>query len=189
MTGTPDWLPGKFGNGLNFVEADSESAFIDGLPAYRATDSFTIAFWMNQNQGYRNRPFESQSILIFDYMFYSFGSPWDSTSMGFQSDSVWHHVVFSFDDPDKGKKVYVDAVVLESNQMFLSDTVLDGFYMKLGIHHDSYKRGGMFDDLAVWDRALTLDEVESLVLFNEGEGRVVQEAEPIPSAGTMLMIK
>ncbi|MEM7390862.1 MAG: LamG-like jellyroll fold domain-containing protein [Verrucomicrobiota bacterium] len=180
-SGSPDWVVGKFGNALQFVEADGESAFINGLPVYRSSNAFTLAFWINQDDGYRNRPIESGDIRIHDFRF-AFGDLWPSVDLSFQNDRTWHHVACSFDlaDPVHGKKLYVDGVLVASHVAYIADVVLDSSWIRLSTDHGGYRWGGMLDDVAVWNRALSLDEIESLVLVHGGAGRAVQDVVQTP---------
>jgi len=177
-SGTPDWLAGKFGMGLNFVEPDQESAQINDLPDFGSTGAYSLSVWVKQVNGYRNLFLSSQQIGFRDYKLYSFGSAWTQTDLGFFDDDTWHHVLLTFDisDPVGGKKLYVDGVLLSEQPAYVSDTTLDDTFLRLSSDHVGYRWGGMLDDLAFWNRALTQDQVESLVLSNGGAGRPVSQA-------------
>ena len=82
--------------------------------------------------------------------------------------------------------MYVDGSVIASNTAYDTDSgVLGGSQMTLS-GAPTYAWSGKIDDLAVWDRALPRDAIESL--WNEGDGRVAYIPPP-PPGGMLLLIR
>ncbi|MEO0797285.1 MAG: DUF6288 domain-containing protein [Verrucomicrobiota bacterium] len=176
-SGSPDWVSGKFGNALQFLEAEQEEVQMDVLPAYRDTGAYTIAFWVRQQDGYRNTMMRTNNIWFHDFQMYSFGQPWSRTNLGFTNDDIWHHVAITFDITDDiaGKKLFVDGVPLSEQPAYITDATLSDTYMRFSYDRTAFRWGGLIDDVAVWNRALTIDQVESLAISNGGAGRPVSE--------------
>ncbi|BCX48631.1 hypothetical protein HAHE_25390 [Haloferula helveola] len=177
FSGTPDWQSGKFGNALHFEESEQESVRIASLPAYRDSGTYTIAFWVRQQDGYINTIFWTNNIWLHNFKLGPFGNPWSSTQAGFENDDSWHHVAIAFDGSDavSGKRFFVDGVLLSAQPAYATDSSLSDTVMQFSYNHSAYRWGGVIDDIAVWNRALSIDEVESLAISNGGDGRPVSE--------------
>ncbi|GEM_PF-853908 len=177
VSGDPDWVSGKFGNALQFEEAEQEEARINLASALGATGAYTIAFWVKQQDGNGNFILSTQDLQVRDYRLSLFGSTWSSVDLGFQNDAVWHHVAITFDGSDSvtGKSLYVDGVLLSSQPGYIADETVNDTLLRLSYNHGAYRWGGVIDDLVLWNRALTQDQVESLALSSSGAGRPVSE--------------
>ncbi|MDG2126330.1 MAG: hypothetical protein P8J87_21690, partial [Verrucomicrobiales bacterium] len=88
-----------------------------------------------------------------------------------QQDGSWHHAVATIDPT--GHKLYVDGELVASNTNpgSLGDSSLA---MQIGGNPQAANRGwdGSIDDVGVWDRALTADEVASI--WNDGAGTSIE---------------
>ena len=97
--------------------------------------------------------------------------------------NTWHHVVITQDLDKNERFMYVNGkqvgtttaapfenkstpLIIGSNPKFLSSRSWDG----------------MIDDIAIWDRALTSDEIESI--WNGGTGASITSLIPEPSAAS-----
>lgn len=186
LAGAPQWVSGKLGNALSFNLTTLDRATIPGLAAYRANKVFTIAFWMNQVEGYRKKSFYFSGIEVYDFYLNPFGSPWTSTYFGFKNDQIWHHIALVFDPyapGGDGKRFYVDGTLRASNIAYDTDSsVLGGSGMSFS--GTGYSWSGKIDDVACWDQALTVDQIQSL--WNGGTGRPAYTS---PPKGTLISFR
>ena len=84
-----------------------------------------------------------------------------------QQDGSWHHAVAVVDV--SGHFLYVDGNLVASNAN-PGNIAEGGLSMQIGGNPQAANRGwdGIIDDVAIWDRALTADEVTSI--WNDGNG-------------------
>ena len=84
-------------------------------------------------------------------------------------DQLWHHVV-AVADQANGTKLYIDGELVASNS---SHSVLSSSKrrMRIGSNPNKANRfwNGAIDDIALWDRALTNDEISQLYADDEGK--------------------
>jgi hypothetical protein len=195
--GSPTWASGRLGNALSLssVDLETDSAMIPHHASYTNTTAYSVAFWFISYNGYRVQgQFSKGSVYISaqnsNARWDNFGSaPWDLTDMGFDyGDANWHHLVATFDaSADYGKKLYVDGVLLASNTVpaGVLDTALNADPIVFSAPvSGTYTCSNRFDDVAVWNLALSVDQIESL--WNEGAGR---PAYTPPPAGTILIVR
>lgn len=83
------------------------------------------------------------------------------------NDDQWHHLVFTFSD--KKLSLYLDGVLQQSVSTSFPDIVygLTGVAIGKDGDADKWYFNGSIDDLAIWNRALTADEVSKIY---KGEG-------------------
>jgi PKD-like domain/Ig-like domain CHU_C associated/Secretion system C-terminal sorting domain/Right handed beta helix region/PKD domain len=78
------------------------------------------------------------------------------------ADGNWHHLVYQFDDSlNIGQRVYLDGILLfqglkKSSDFDWQDKIMIGFSNDVGYANCS------LDDIAIWDRALDLNEIDLL---------------------------
>jgi hypothetical protein len=109
-----------------------------------ANDSGRVRSWLIRNQnnkvlgGYGEPPFEQNNALV----------------------NTWYHFVFVVDQ--NGGKIYVNGQLVDSHPWTGTPGASSNSYLwKIGGKYDTWFVGKI-DDLAIWNRALTLDEVQSL---------------------------
>jgi hypothetical protein len=169
-------VEGKIGNAFDFDGTNDYVSF-EGL-----TDnlqSFTTSQWIYVDGSNGGRLFERsgniQTSFIDEDMriiVYISGvtSDWVRTPINSITDSTWHHIVFEYDKDNSKVRVYIDGnLEVESTQ---SGDVIDpdGKYFTAGRRNDvgdGYFKGKI-DEVGIWSRALTSDEVEAL--YNNGNG-------------------
>ncbi|YCM45987.1 LamG-like jellyroll fold domain-containing protein [Verrucomicrobiaceae bacterium 227] len=93
------------------------------------------------------------------------------------SDNMWHHVVATSDPVNFWTKLYIDGVeIATGGAPNISDTANGGLIPDLfiGANPNSGGRewGGEIDDLAIWGRALSADEIA--LIYNDGDGESIE---------------
>ena len=182
-------VEGIYGNAISFSNADQTLLWRkneegDALPANK-NDSFTISFWsqLDGNGQSDLRVFsesntEGNNTPLFNIGTKNNGSDGTidiyirgagptvghifSTAEPFDGD--WHHVVFVQEDLERS--IYVDGVLddleiaakPESGWDDINATTIGGILRDNASHWVT----GVIDDVAIWDRALSADEVGSL---------------------------
>ena len=110
------------------------------------------------------------------------------------STDVWQHIVVAHDGSSdlSGVSIYVDGTLVSSgltdNTALLSDTVAENEPFVVGGRETSsngYVDGEM-DEVGLWSRVLTTDEVGEL--YNEGNGLSMGTIIPEPSTAAMFLI-
>jgi hypothetical protein len=195
-----DVVPGKHGNAFSFSnERQTLLSRVheagDNLPANKH-ESHTISMWVNvEGEGQNDlRVFSegntSNSNPLFNIGthnggsdgtvdFYIRQSGWSTFGHAHSGqtafDGTWHHVVW-VQETDGSRMLYVDGVADEleiepkpEGDWLLNDTSIGGILRASASHWVT----GLIDDVAIWKRALSEDEVNS----------VGQNGVPSPSSG------
>jgi hypothetical protein len=165
------------GNGVKF-NGSVGAAFVDG-PQLDWNEPFSFAAWMNVPKG-------GGGFLVAkmnndqDYQGYDLGTDglkpglhlvhkWSSNALKVytkqdMSPDVWHHVVITSDGSGKaaGIRIYVDGELQESqfHADSLTATIKNPTPFRLASRSDGAKFKGNVDDLALWNRTLTAEEVK-----------------------------
>ena len=107
-----------------------------------------------------------------------------------QQNGSFHHVVAIYDGAN-GTKLFVDGVLVGSTAAaYVLPNI--GNAMQIGGNPQAAGRGwdGMIDDVAIWNRALTTQEIESI--FNRGQGASIRSliapAVPEPATASMALV-
>ena len=128
--------------------------------------------------------------------FYYNGDKWSSTATGISyAGSGWHHFVYVIDGNTHTQKIYVDGVMLNSTA-YTQPIVYGGlgqntFIGKHGNGVDNYDFNGLIDDVCIYNRALSDQEVHDLHClvsnwkFDEGSGTVATDASGNGNDGTV----
>ncbi|MFC1806347.1 LamG domain-containing protein [Planctomycetota bacterium] len=205
LVGNAALATGKLDNAMDFDGADDYVDFgdvdiVDGLAA------FTVAMWFNRDVndtgGANDTNHGINNVLIAQ----SSNSANDNFELGTESDQVeiyldantpdktvrvtipggisddeWHHVVVTYDKNDGGLKLFFNNGFVTSWPEFVGN--VDGSAasaLTLGLARpDNQKWGdfdGLIDEVGVWSRALTADEIA--YLYNGGDGRSIVVPEP-----------
>ncbi len=84
------------------------------------------------------------------------------------SSNRWFHIVASYDNSQELFKLYIDGSLRTSEQKNNFGNIgSNSYYAFLGSYIGiAYRLAGRMDDVAIWDRALTADEVSTL--YNNG---------------------
>ncbi len=174
VQGEPEWVEGKFGTAMNFDGADMVN-----VPDNDLLDltSFTIAAWINSPAtsgrwhviaAKEARNPNGRNYGIFGHVnngsiHYSFTSGgWKSFDAPTNvTDGTWHHVAATYEQPNF--KLYIDGVldaeeapnaVPESNgsPLYIGGCDIGNYWMK-----------GAIDEVVLFDRALSPDELAELI--------------------------
>lgn len=173
--GTPKWVDGKFGGGLEFGGADmvtvADNAALD-------LKSFTLSAWVNipkvsgpwqiiaskENRNPTGRNYGIFGHLDTGKIHYSF-----TTANGWKSfdantvvtDGKWHHIVATYAKPDF--ILYVDGKVDAQTNPNTDPDDHDNFFYIGGCDIGNYWMSGTIDEVLLYDRALSEDEINDLM--------------------------
>jgi hypothetical protein len=178
-------LGGKINNALSF---DGTDDFVD-IGNVIGTGAYTKTAWIKRATG----PFVN-NIVSADTASHAFFAPENYSfrlaaghngSWGLVKDSVplavdtWYFVAVTFDPAvESGKMVlYKNGVEVDDANNVPTQSSSTTTY--IGRFLSGYYFGGVMDNVTVFDRALSTDEIETL--FNNGDGR-----ETIPAGSTSL---
>lgn len=103
------------------------------------------------------------SVYKAKLMFGAFGSSYDVYTEQIVNDSIWHHTVITYDGSIL--KLFLDTVEVASESRNLN-TDSSSFYIGRRVGQDNQFMDGLIDDIRIYNRALTSEEV--VLLFNEG---------------------
>jgi len=165
----------RFGNSNKAYSFNGSSSFIDfGRNESLAPKQFTIASWIKLGS-----PLSNLNMII-RARFYGYalhvnssgqvvGEIFDNVNTGYSLNSIsrlndgkWHLVVFSFD-----KKILSISIngILEASKSTNGDSIFYGL-SGVAIGRDAdvniYYYNGLIDDFAIWNRALTAQEITKI---------------------------
>lgn len=183
MAPATDWVAGKISNGLDF-DGDNDYVQISGLLGQPA--NFSISFWMNarspQDSGGGDivNIGDYIQIRISQYCIYTY--LWNGSNYNGPTDCVnylgsgWHHVVIIMDDTNNSQKIYVDgaqrATTSISSSIVWTGQATVTMLGRAPTYSDT-NFNGVLDDVRVYNRALSADDVTAL--YNSGAG-----CDPLP---------
>ncbi|MCX6172454.1 MAG: hypothetical protein NT048_06405, partial [Flavobacterium sp.] len=77
-------------------------------------------------------------------------------------DNTWHNCVVTMDS--QGAKIYIDGVLISSNNTQVIGQVYNGFFRFGGLSPNNINNSliGSYDDIGVWNRALSEQEITNL---------------------------
>jgi hypothetical protein len=173
------WASGKSGEALSFDGID-DCVEIPGLLG--KSRNITISVWANLSVSDTSG---AEAVSLGDYVairldsarnqgvvgFYYDGTTWHATTTGtFYAGAGWHHVVYVIDASNNSQNVYIDGVVMGSTvhtqSLSYSELGSNTFIGKHGNGISNYDFNGLIDDVRVYNRALSNQEVQNL--YNNG---------------------
>jgi hypothetical protein len=197
-TGSGTFVSGKFGQGIDLENSSGNQAYIviggDENDFDFAGQSMSVSLWYTteslytswqclaakgEGSGWRLHRYSGNATNI------NFHTSINVTGDGEldQQDGSWHHVVATADTVNGGK-LYVDGSEVASTPGPIAITDRANA-MQIGGNPDAGGRGwdGILDDVGIWNRALTADEVASL--WNNGAGTSISggATDPSPDIG------
>ena len=194
LNGVPQWVTGKLGGALDF-DGGADYVEIPHSPSLSITDAITIAAWTNMRANasgemaivskggwaVNDLPYElteTPGDVIF-WQFYNDAGR-DSCSPNSPPVSEWHHITATYDGTIF--KCYIDGVLAEEW----------GYVGKMPQNTASVTIGrrsrggtffnGMIDDVAIFNHALTAEEIPNIML---GVGGFGPASGPNPSDGAI----
>jgi hypothetical protein len=174
---------GKFGQAVKLDGNDQKITVTGGEPGDLsfAGGSMTLSAWFRVDafdtewqalaaQGENNNWRIHRSALTQNFAYQ--GGNGDITASAAASDAGWHHIV-AISDKENGTKLYQDGVLVASSATAANLTT-NGKRVIIGDNPDALAREfeGAIDDLALWSRALTEEEV--MAIYNGGEGKEIE---------------
>jgi hypothetical protein len=199
-SGSGTFAPGKFGQAIDLESSSGNQAYITIGGAESDFDfaggDMSVSMWYDAENLYTSwqalvakgeggawrlaRASGSNNLIKYDVI--------GPTVDGKLNVAGWHHVVATVDDP-VGVTIYVDGVPAGS---YVGDPNIGNAptAMQIGGNPQAGGRAwdGLIDDVAVWDRALTADEVS--LIWNDGDGASIGSffaPEIIPEPSTFLV--
>ena len=196
-TGSATFVAGKFGSAVDLENSTDNQAVINvGDPAEFAFEgsSMTISAWytteslytgwntlMSQGEGANWRiARHATSNTNFKY---SLAGPGSVPAKIDQQDGSWHHVAVTHDALGE-VTMYIDGVAAGAIGTWALGNG-SGLAMQIGGNAQAANRGwdGNIDDVALWDRALSPEEVA--MIWNDGDGASI---ESLVESGAPLQI-
>lgn len=175
-------VAGNFGNAATFDGVNEFGARSGGFPIYN-NPAFSVAMWVKGNGvGQADRRFFSESSTLSVNPLFNLGTDPggvngtirvfirnDANALVFSNSSTrvaldgnWHHVVWT--ETNGQARLYIDGALDESNfnytrgTLTLNQTTLGAIQRSTIANYFS----GALDDVAVWDRVLTYDEIQTI---------------------------
>ena len=189
--GNPTFIAGKVGSGaLNFDGDDYVT--MDGVVDDFTGDDVTMAAWIKtttagEGDFFSMNPQSGNQFLLCilggDILFYESG--WEPAAGVSVNDGTWHHVVATREN--MYVKIYVDGVYMISGSY--TSTVRFAASNRWSIAQEwddstpSDFYTGSVDDVRLYDRSLTAEQVEGL--FNGIDPVFVKAENPDPADGAM----
>ncbi len=182
------WAVGQIGGALSFDGIDDYADLGLGPELdIERTDQFTLSAWymgtgphytilskMDKAVGYRGYDMFIQEGYVHAHII----STWTFNAIRVDgtlypvTDSSWHHIAVTYDGSSlaSGLKIYVDAME-EMTSVYrnsLSSTIRNSVSLKVAARSDgsgtTQHLNGTIDDVRVYDKALTADQIEQLYL-------------------------
>lgn len=183
----PQWVQGIEGHGLDFLAGKQAYVEIRHSDAIKPTDAITIMAWVKFSGNlssrreivgnktdtgrYGYRLFQRYSNIYFhisdgatDYTYY--------TSADLKEDT-WHHIAATFDGITI--KLYVDGEEIGSNELsapvkinYSNHAIILGNYLG---RKDAYPFLGTMDEVRIFNRALSLDQIAEYIRWWENIDR------------------
>lgn len=198
-TGSGTFAAGKFGSAIDLENSTGNQAYIvvggNENDFDFAGSDMSISMWYTTESLYTqwqalaakgeggawrlHRSSNSGTLLNF-----SGGGNFNGDGELEQQSGSWHHVVITHED-GVVTRMYVDGSLVGSNPSAGSITA-NSAAMQIGGNPGASGRGwdGKLDDVAVWNRVLTTDEIADL--YNGGDGATVASLIPEPSSLALL---
>ncbi len=183
----PTWTSGRFGNGLQF---DGTNDYVNpgNSVSFNIINALTISVWVNSQNtqtctgGTYILRIEKGNPTVSGG---SYGLWWHSCNVlyfyvrepddsGYVTQDVhpsigrndWHHIAATFDGSTQTESVYVDGVLQASSNVGISSiypSLTTNFVFGYG--STGYFFNGTIDEVAIWNRALTSQEI--LKIYNK----------------------
>ncbi len=156
------------------LSLDGVNDFVSIASTYSNPTNVTIGGWVNLLSGTGRKEFISlddrMHIALDDTggvkgSIQTGASSWlDLNSNQFISGTGWHHVMFTFSDTDNVLRLYIDGVQVASTTTTSSIYWTGATTTYIGRHPTATTNfpNALVDDVRIYNRALTADEIESL---------------------------
>ena len=201
-TGDASFVLGKFGSAVDLENSIGNQAVINvGDPAEFAFEagSMSISAWYTTESLYTawntlvsqaeggNWRIARHGTSGTNFKWSINGPPSVAANID-QQDGSWHHVVVTHPSPEDGGEItmYIDGVAVRTAANWILGNG-SGFQMQIGGNAQASNRGwdGNIDDVALWDRALTEEEVA--LIWNGGEGASIESLTQGPATPLQIV--
>ena len=173
--GKPKWVEGKFDGAMEFGGADMVTVADD---AALDLEDFTLAAWVNipkisgawqivaskENRGPVGRNYGLFGNINTGVIHYSFttGGTWKSfDAQTVVTDGEWHHVAGTYDGSDF--KLYIDGEVDAEVSPGTEPDTHDNVFFIGGCDVGGYWMSGIIDEVVLYDRSLSENEINELI--------------------------
>ncbi len=175
---TAYWVDGKYGKALKF---DGDSQYVTIAPTgLLDLQEFTISFWIHSDdysadmlvfEKTADNTVNSQYNVFFEqgdlyYRVTDLGATYYEATLdvsGAFTNSQWHHIAVTYDGTDQS--IYVDGEFLASEQpqAVLNTSPAGPSYIGALAPGSGYNLNGTLDDLRIYNEAVPIDKVASLM--------------------------
>ena len=168
------WTPGMVGGGLGFDGND----FVKITGLLGQSQNTTISAWTNLSASDTTG---AEVISLGDHVavrldntggrgvtgFYYDGTTWRSTTTGIvHAGTGWHHVVYVIDDANNLQRIYIDGIqkgfTAHTQSISYAGLGSNTFIGKHGNNSGNYDFNGIVDDVRVYHKVLSAEEVQGL---------------------------
>jgi hypothetical protein len=167
------WIPGTFGSGVNYTD---ENAYMltDSPISVGSASQFSVSFWSRLN----SKPNSNDSILLTPQSdnWITYNPTGNTNSLGKRGIGVgsvrdpnepqlgiWEHYVITYDRPLNFVSVYRDGLLRDVGEVTLpSLSTRWVFGHNQGLDNTNGSWHGALDEIQIYDRMLTLSEVQVL---------------------------
>ncbi len=153
------WITGIAGSALEF-DGEFDTMYVNNTDILNSVNSVTIACWIKVNEATTQKSIvKTNGFKLFhegDYIGLAISVPATNNASGLITYDVWTQITGTYDGTDI--KFYIDGVLMETKNW--PGTMSLGVEM-LVIAFDNYCWKGAIDEVCVWNKALTAEEVES----------------------------
>lgn len=170
LTNGPTWTTGKIGSAIDFDGTDDQVSIPD-TDSLDMPNSFSVSAWIRPDllSGYRNIVVKNCGGTDTNYTLETFGSELDfgysdaiyyTSGVGLQT-GQWQHVVGTYDWDANLLRIYRDGVqVLTANESH--GVPVSTCPVHIGYHWAGEAFDGRIDDVRIYNRALSADEIADL---------------------------
>lgn len=189
-TGTPVFTTGKVNGAYAYSNAfaEEDSRVLANVSELANATSATISAWVNiqNNSGllmqlHSNQPHGNKNLLRLDNgrIGWSLGNGLDdetkTQSLAEVNNGEWHYYTLQWDKTLGMTRIYVDGILQE--QLGVQKFGPDTDHFAWGAGFNGYGASSTLDEIAIWNRLLTLEEIAQL--YNNGTGMSIPLVAPI----------
>ncbi|MFT6861483.1 MAG: hypothetical protein ACJAVK_000035 [Akkermansiaceae bacterium] len=200
-TGSGSFVAGKFGSAIDLANSTDNQAFVTiggdendmdftggsmSISAWYTTESLYTNWQTLAGKGEGNGWRIARASASGTGLTFSGRRPHDFDAELDQQDGSWHHLVATVESGGDNN-MYINGVLMATNS---SGVLLEnrGNAMQIGGNPDAGNRGwnGNIDDVAIWNRALSQSEVDSI--WNGGTGASIASLSVVPEPTSLALL-
>lgn len=183
----PSWVAGKLNNSIQ-LNGVNQSVSFGKIAQFEKNQNVSYSFWFYTVSAASSMSFignyntttskgmwiHSPSNKVQFNLFSSEANSLIVTTNNTYSLSNWHFAVITYDGSfiDTGVKIYLDNVLqsttTSSNTLNSSSSIISGNNLLLGIRSDGYPWNGKIDEVVIYTRVLSADNVNNLYFNGTG---------------------